>query len=193
MKKISILSLILVAVFGLNLAVKAAEPTNLLNQHYFGFESAVEKNNMDKGWFFPAPLMYSLTSEKAATGTYSLKFHTNDVTTAAEFSQGFCGSGEKNPADSKVTLPAGTYTASVKVWVGDDAPSAFEISINTPWKTMYWKLKNVEKNKWVTLTQDISFEETTGSKMTIKVQTKNMPSSGSCTLFIDDISIVAKN
>jgi len=195
MKKTTILSILVVALFGLNLAVKAAEPTNFLDQHFYGAESAVEKSNMEKGWYFPAPNVYSLSNEKAATGTYSLKFYVPDVKTISSDLQGFCGAGVANPSGSKLTISDGSYEVSIKVFIGNDAPYSIMTAFGdgSAWTQLDWNLSKVAKNQWVTLTKTQKFSSMTNAKLTLKVKSTNLTDSGTCTLFIDDISIVAKN
>lgn len=160
---------------------------NLLDSKYFSFESG------EKSWYVQHKENWTLTTEKAASGTSSLKYSCSDISTAPVLMQVHAMAG-KDVQPEKVILAPGDYTISLKVWLTDTAPISFSTSIAerkdiSPFFLISWKLKNVEKNKWVELSQKISIESPLNSRMVISVS-NNPKWGGAGVIYIDDIKIV---
>lgn len=176
MKKIT--SLLLVALSAM-LTVNAQE---LLDEEVYGFEVSeyILIQNAD---------YITITDEKAAVGDSSLKVHCDDYSANADAWQIQIGSAATAPDSAKIIVPAGDYYIVLDAYCTGDAPLKFNTNINTPWKAVNWDITNIEKDKWVSLQQKITLEET-NSKMSIKITAGQRPTSGSGTLFIDNIRLI---
>ncbi len=207
MKTKKITLLLFVAFLGINTAF--AE-TSILNPIYWGFEGEVYgSETAQNGWYY-TPYQgisnYAITNEKAATGTYSLKFYIDPVSSATFNTYAQCIGGPSNgPVDAQINMAAGQYVLTFKAYLPDDCPNAIQFWIQPGSSTtnvIAFKLgglQALEKNKWLTLTAIDNGTNTTpttlaaaisGHKMQIAIPKSQMTAaSGSATIYIDDIVI----
>ncbi len=163
-------------------AVLALSAQNLLNEQVYGFE-------VPGDLYIQNPDYISLSAAMVVAGDSALMFHCDDYSANTDNWQTMVGSAADAPDSAKVILPAGDYYVRIKVYATGEAPLKFSTNINNPWQAINWDITNVEKDKWVTLEQKITFAET-NSKMSIKMTAAQRPASGSGTLYIDDIQIL---
>lgn len=204
--KTKITFLLLVALLGINSAF-AVNP--ILNTTYFGFEGAINgSETAQNGWYIAPALasVYMLTNEKAATGTYSLKFNVDDVSTISGSYAQCIGGPTNGPSDAQINMAAGQYVLTFKAYLTDNCPGAVQFWIQPGAATnnvIAFKLGGLaalEKNKWLSLTAVDNSTNTApttlataiaGHKMQIavpKTQILGTPAASS-SLYIDDIQI----
>lgn len=179
-------SLFILVITVLALNVKAQD--NLLNKDVYTFE------NPGKGLWIQHKDNWGLTTEKAAIGAQSLKFTCDDLSTVkGQNMAAQAGTTADKPNAGTVKLEAGTYTISLKVWLGKTSPLAFSTNLaatdSTPFTPISWKLKKTVKGEWVELSQKITIEKAISTKMGIQVST-NPKWGGAGTFYVDDIKIV---
>lgn len=165
---------------------------NVLDKSAFGFETEVKEKPVC-WWVVPAQRDRIMpTKEKAASGEYSLKISCQDF---GDLKMIQAQSILKEGSKSLVSLKAGTYTVSLKVYVGEDSPVSFSTNIletkDSKFIPISWKLKGVEKNKWVELKQEVTFPKLKNTKMAISLSS-NPKWGGFGTVYIDDIKIEKK-
>lgn len=203
--KTKITFLFLVAFLG----IKTVFAADVLNQTYFGFESAaLGSETAQNGWYIAPALssVYMLSNEQAATGMYSLKFNVDDVSTITGSYAQCIGGPSNGPIDAQINMAAGQYVLTFKAYLTDNCPGAVQFWIQPGSATnnvIAFKLGGLgalEKNKWLTLTAVDNGTNTApttlataiaGHKMQIavpKTQILGTPASSS-TLYIDDIQI----
>lgn len=191
------------------LGIKTIFAADVLNQTYFGFESAtLGSETAQNGWYIAPALssVYMLSNEKAATGMYSLKFNVDDVSVVTGSYAQCIGGPSNGPIDAQINMAAGQYVLTFKAYLTDNCPGAVQFWIQPGSATnnvIAFKLGGLaalEKNKWLTLTAIDNGTNTTpttlttaisGHKMQIavpKTQILGTPASSS-SLYIDDIQI----
>lgn len=179
-----IIALALAAFTVLPLSAKKKSDLNLLPADIYGFENT-------KGvWWTKHKEIWTVSTEKAASGEASLKFSCNDLSQAADVKNIQMQGGNQKTGVGQISLSPGTYTITVKVWLSSEgAPKAFSSNIKSPFVSIPWKFKNVATEEWVTLTQEIVIEEEVkASKLTLAVST-NPKWGGAGTFYVDDICI----
>lgn len=160
---------------------------SLLDNNVYGFEQS------ENPWFIQSKEFFSLTNEKAATGKTSLKFGCDDVSKIVKIAQ--VQSGQKKDVDTKykVNLSAGDYIVYVKVFATEETPNSFNINVfGNQFKSVNFKLDNVEKNKWVELSQKVSLSDAKDGKLHVAVS-NNPKYGGAGVFYIDDIAIEKAN
>ena len=152
--KTKITFLLLVALLGINSAF-AVNP--ILNTTYFGFEGAINgSETAQNGWYIAPALasVYMLTNEKAATGTYSLKFNVDDVSTISGSYAQCIGGPTNGPSDAQINMAAGQHVLTFKAYLTDNCPGAIQFWIQPGAATnnvIAFKLGGLaafEKKKW---------------------------------------------
>ncbi|MFR9524091.1 MAG: hypothetical protein SNH94_05925 [Rikenellaceae bacterium] len=145
----------------------------------------------DKEWWIQPKYRESvlITSEKAAEGQKSLKIDCKDF-------------GEENSVTAQmikethqIISPAGVYTITLKVFLPENPP----LGISTPIKDnasdyfqpISWKLKGVEKGKWVELSQEIELKELEAGVMSVTLFANPKWGGVGC-IYVDDIKINKK-
>ncbi|WP_282036376.1 hypothetical protein [Saccharicrinis aurantiacus] len=168
-------------------SLNATAQNNLLNSDVYTFE------NPGKALWIQHKANWELTSEKAFEGKQSLKFNCDDLSTVkgSNMAAQIGTTGDK-PNDGTVKLYPGTYTISMMVWLGENAPLSFGTNLaangSSPFVQISWKLKKTVKGEWVELTQKFTLEKAVSTKMAIQVST-NPKWGGAGVLYIDDIKI----
>lgn len=153
----------------------------ILNPEIYGFEDGGQT-------LFYRNDQWSVSTDQAATGTYSMKLDVADVASAPNRM-----TVQGNPTDTELVVAAGTYTASVKVWIDPSSDiSKFNTNFSDPFQAVNWDLTGVAKGEWVTLTQEVTLETydntTIGSKMLIQVASADI-NSASAVMYVDDIEL----
>lgn len=174
------------------LVINILNAQNVLNEKAYGFETELKEKPVS-WWIVPEQRdKVMVTKEKSASGDYSLKISCQDFGGIKSLQ---CQSIVKEGSGSKVDLKSGTYMVSLKVFAEDVSPVSFSTNIlptkNTEFIPINWKLKGVERNKWVELKQDITFPDLESAKMSIAVSS-NPKWGGIGTIYVDDIKISKK-
>lgn len=183
MKRSSLIITIALAAFTVLPISAKKKAENLLPNAIYGFEMN------GNAWWTNAKDAYQITSEKAATGEKCLKYSVADLS-AYETKNIAMQGGNKKKQLGLVTLEPGTYTISMKVWVSaDKAPLSFTTNIKKPFVGINWKLKNVDTEQWVNLTQEIVIEEAVKASSLVVAVSTNIKRGGTGTFYIDDIAI----
>lgn len=164
--------------------IRVWEHKNLLNTDFFGFENAINIENIEKNWFIPAASSsyFDINDEKAYRWNNSLKFEHNEVITNNAVAFAPFGS---------VNLNSGIHELSLKVWLASGSVlSNFQIILENPYQALNFDVTGVANNQWVTLNQ--TFTRNTASETNDRLRVRVMPtdvSAGSSTMYIDDIFI----
>lgn len=158
---------------------------SVIAEDIYGFES------MPAAWWTNAKDVFTISSEKVASGENALKFSCADVT-AYEFKNIQMQGGNKKKDIGLVSLAPGDYTVSCKVWLTETTPSAFSINVKKPFLKNTFNLKKVAKGEWVTLSNDFTVvEKATATNLIITVST-NKKWGGNGTFYMDDIHVTKK-
>ncbi len=141
-------------------------------------------------WWTKHKDIWTLTSEKAATGEKALKYNCTDLSAVADVKNISIQSGNKKSNTALLNLKPGTYTFSFKVWLpAQGAPKGFTTNIKKPFVKVAWKTKNVATEEWVTLTQEVEITEpVVDANLVVSVST-NPKWGGEGSFYIDDICI----
>ena len=181
------------------------KPTNnLLDKSFFGFEGPKlfeqnkrplklvpensQNNEYQKFWDIDAAskAFASITNEKRIAGTKSLKIATDSKSLNKDL---FI----KAPKGA-VTLDAGTYVFSTRVWVAlDNKLESFNINLGdthfAPF--MISKLDHAEKAQWITLKRKFTLSKSlpVDAQLLINVNAKKA-TAGNAHFYIDDMQII---
>ncbi|WP_075590848.1 hypothetical protein [Labilibacter marinus] len=87
---------------------------------------------------------------------------------------------------------AGLYRVSLKVFVDPATTmSTFRTTVASPWTILYWNFSSLPKGKWVTMTQDVSFNAVPNVKFNIQVKPgDNTGVTGDQLFYVDDITFI---
>ncbi len=152
---------------------------NVLDPQYYGME------NGGTGWYFYNQTFWSVTSEKAGSGTYCLKY-TNAATAAATY-KALIGSASN--LGSLINIKAGTYTMKIKVYIDPAAEITGVATVFRPaFQNVSWSFASVAKGEWVELSQQVTFAaDLVDGSMLVQMATTY---GGKGTLYVDDITIM---
>ncbi|ANW96238.1 hypothetical protein AXE80_08080 [Wenyingzhuangia fucanilytica] len=96
--------------------------------------------------------------------------------------------------ENGVTLDAGTYEISLKVWVDNSTTlKSFYTYITEPWIASYWDLNGLQKGEWVSLKNEFTIDEPADNSE-FRISVNNDPSygGGKGAFYLDDIHIEPK-
>lgn len=174
-----------------------ASNENLLNSAY-GFE-------VEKSIFITksSKEVISIDKDKVSTGNNSIKFAIEDLSTVDTKDNWQVMLASGNTDENKANIPIGNYVFTTKIFVSSDSfPSkimtAFTNKINLNgdgYQAFPFDIPtNIEKNKWVTLSQNITLEkEIKDAKLSIKLAGSIIPTTGYLQFYLDDFSIQEDN
>ncbi|WP_066631830.1 T9SS type A sorting domain-containing protein [Labilibacter marinus] len=154
------------------------DKVNILAPYLFGFESG------GNGWWLQHDEYWQLSDEIASHGSYSLKYSNETIIT-----DGSKKAHGSNLVEYPIVLDAGTYTMTLKVWIVNGTElTAFNTIIKDPvWTNIKWDIEGVEREKWVMLTQEVSFSQAINGSASII--TMDQTYGGKGTFYIDEIAI----
>lgn len=101
----------------------------------------------------------------------------------------------KNLADGKFDIKAGTYKMTVKVYIEGEAPRHLYVELKSaPGKKSprFERLDRLEKNSWHTITATFAVEKDFKNDW-MSIRFTNLPNSGAGTIYIDDLDISTVN
>jgi beta-lactamase superfamily II metal-dependent hydrolase len=155
----------------------------ILNADIFGFEIPANKPGGAFGWWRQHP-GWDRSEEQTASGDASMQFYIENYTGAVSTLQGA-------KAESEMLVPAGRYRMSLKVWLHPETTLTALRTMVYPWQVIVWDYSNVSKGEWVTLSQELIFEEALDD-MRIQINSADQPEglTGPQLFYVDDISFV---
>ena len=168
--------------------IRVWEKKNDINSDFFGFESSINIDGIDKDWYIDneATDYLSISSEKPYRWSNSLKFTHNGTlaNNAVIFS----------PLKS-VVLDASNYVVSFKVWL---APSSsinnVQVVLDNPSNIMNFDVSGIETGKWVTLSKEFTTNIASGNNARLRIRIRPTDANnGTSTMYIDDIFINSIN
>lgn len=181
---------ILFATATVALSASAQEPsTSLIDAQYYGFEHNMPNSTMGKMWITPdSRNSVSVTDQNAASGEYALKFD------CADFPSNSIVQAQATPNinnDAIVSLEAGSYVVYSKVFLPENAPSGFEVTLTVPYVRAIFSFKNVVRNKWVEISTKVKLSEPTTDESRLTVLLREQEKFGGVgSFYVDDIRIV---
>lgn len=94
-----------------------------------------------------------------------------------------------------LTLESKTYEVSLNIWLDNTTTiSKFYTNLETPYHSILWDVSQIAKNQWVTLKQEVTFNEAiNNSKFNIQVSSNPNLGGGTGTFYIDDIQFLDKS
>jgi beta-glucanase (GH16 family) len=168
--------------------IRIWDKKNILNKDFFGFESPINIDGSDQNWYIPANSnsYFSISTNKAYRWTKALKFiHSGNLpNTAVAFA----------PFKS-TNIPAGNYAYSMKVFVESESDiTGMRVIFDDPWTIMDFDLSSIEKDKWVTISQDFTRNTVSGIQDRPRIQVlQSNVTNGTGTMYIDDITVNSNN
>jgi len=150
-----------------------------------GFEGPFYFQGRSQNWWASVSSYWRMKDEKAAVGDFSLRF---------KHSGSFSGNYSVYSPYGSVNLPGGNNEISFKVWIDSNtAVNKVDFILNKPWTKITVDLSNVEKGKWVEVSQ--SFSRNTASDLNLQdgdrlqiTLSANEITGSDALLYIDDIS-----
>lgn len=181
MKLIITLAIAALSVLPLSAKKKVA---NLLPADVYGFEKT------EKIWWTKYKDVFTVSTEKAASGEKSLKFSCADLSAIGDIPNIQIQGGNTKTSEGLVSLKPGAYTVSIKVWLSPEgAPKGFSTNLRKPFVPVAWKTKGVATGEWVELTQDITVEKAIEATNLVVSVSTNPKWGGAGTFYLDDITI----
>ncbi len=168
--------------------IRVWEKRNLLNPNFFAFEGSIFIDDNKQDWFIPGASSnnMTITNEKPYRWYRSLKFSHNGPLTQNAVAFAPFGS---------VKLNSGDFTLSTKVWLeASSTLTSFQVILENPYQILNFDITNIETGKWVELSRNFTrnINSENNDRLRIRI-TPNDATSGSSTLYIDDISIIENN
>ncbi|MDO7173140.1 hypothetical protein [Mariniflexile sp. AS56] len=138
--------------------------------------------NVQKEWWTKYKEIWSVSTEKAAEGTKSLKFSCGDFP---------AGANNIQIQNKDVKLSPGTYTITSKIFIEEHSKVVgFSINLKEPFVQTGFKLNKVPTNQWVSISEEMLVEKE-ASVLIISVST-NPKWGGTGTFYLDDFKIISK-
>ncbi|MDO6760959.1 hypothetical protein Q4566_12165 [Tamlana sp. 2_MG-2023] len=138
--------------------------------------------NVQKEWWTKYKEIWSVSIEKAAEGTKSLKFSCSDFP---------AGANNIQIQNNDVKLSPGTYTITSKIFIEEHSKVVgLSINLKKPFVKTSIKLNKVPTNQWVSISEEILVEKES-SVLIISVST-NPKWGGTGTFYLDDFKITSK-
>ena len=138
--------------------------------------------NSKKEWWTKYKDIWSISNDRAAEGTKSLKFSCSEFPSDVKNMQ---------ILNSGVQLTEGTYTINAKIFIEEGSEiTGFNINLKKPFTSVKFKLKKVSTGKWVDISQEMVVEKD-GSNLVVAVST-NPKWGGKGVFYLDDIKISKK-
>ncbi|MBB6461992.1 PKD domain-containing protein [Flammeovirga kamogawensis] len=164
-----------------------AESVLPLNTTLFGFEGNAVVDGTAKKWSMGASGDFTITDEKVATGTKSLKFHHTTPLTG--------NGGAAHAPAGMVQLATGKFTFKAKVFVeAGSAASRFRLFVKNPSSNLDPFNLPTTTGEWVDVSYDFTMNPGTSPEGTfsIVIQPGDAAANGgtSSTVYFDDIEIV---
>ena len=164
--------------------IRIWDKKNLVNSEFFGFEKTINIDNDEKQWFIPnnSTANISVSNDDAFRWNNSLKFThngtlSNNIVAFSPF--------------KSVNIPADDYKVSLKIKKEPGSViNNFQVILEDPYQILDFDVSAIETEKWITVSKTFSRNVVSGSndRLRVRIQPADV-SSGSSTMYIDDISI----
>ncbi len=156
------------------------------SEEIYSFDGGI--NGGEGVWFTsPAGDFFSVSDEKAVTGTYALKYNCPDVSSlpATKIQMGL---GNADTDNSYLNLDAGNYDVKCKIWIDPACTvTSIDLNIKQPWAASNFDLTALATGEWVELSNMVTLgEASVNSNFQIVLKEANY---GTGTFYIDDITI----
>ncbi|AZQ63794.1 PKD domain-containing protein [Flammeovirga pectinis] len=164
-----------------------AESVLPLNATLFGFEGNAVVDGTAKKWSMGASGDFTITDEKAATGTKSLKFHHTAPLTG--------NGGAAHAPAGMVQLATGKFTFKAKVFVeAGSAASRFRLFVKNPSSNLDPFNLPATTGEWVDVSYDFTMDPGTSPEGTFSIVIQPGDAAANdgttSTVYFDDIEIV---
>lgn len=149
-----------------------------------GFEGPFYYQGRSRPWWSSAASSWRIKDEKPASGNFSLRF---------QKSGSFSGTYSVSAPFGSSDLPMGNNSISFKIWI-DPGTSVNKIDfvLNNPWIKITSDLSDIEKGKWIEITESFSRDATSdlslssGDRLQINLNASDI-SGSEALVYIDDI------
>nr|WP_319273215.1 T9SS type A sorting domain-containing protein [uncultured Draconibacterium sp.] len=149
-----------------------------------GFEGPFYYQGRSRPWWSSAASSWRIKDEKPASGDFSLRF---------QKSGSFSGTYSVSAPFGSSDLPKGNNSISFKIWIDPGTTvNKIDFVLNNPWIKITADLSDVEKGKWIELTESFSRDAasdlslSSGDRMQINLNASDITGSEAL-LYIDDI------
>ncbi|WP_075603934.1 hypothetical protein [Saccharicrinis aurantiacus] len=166
---------------------------NYLNANWAGYEdyNSNWKSAFCVGYWVgngngsEADPIFGRNTERPFSGAASMKYTARDGVKAVSLAgEDFAGQ----------LTEAGLYRVSFKLFIDTNTTmSTIRAVIQKPWTLLMWDFSDQPKGEWVTMSQDVMFDEVPSGKLNIQVKTtdgNNGSATGDQIFYLDDISFV---
>lgn len=214
-KTLQKISFIALAIIACSASVSAVNTNPVLDASFFGFEmgdpASATGDNKVSGIFLQHNPMWAFSADQAATGSKSLKFEADNITQTGDYTAQIGSYNadvtKDTPAGSKITMDAGTYDVSIKVYVVSNpftsvnfaigvanggypaTPANVFVNVNIPLGDV--ATDNTKWGSWQTVTVSQGFANPyTLAKSSLKVNAANRNlTAGATKVYIDDLTM----